>query len=128
MSETRDMMADLARLRNAPVTYQATADGYTIARITSGPMTVEGIASDAELAYQAALFAAEQSVARAHPDYRPRRPYPDHFVDDQGVVWERVEGADLKYGTYRFRPPETDADDLADEQTMFLWGVRVQES
>jgi len=126
-SEVGGAPGELDLFHHAPATYIDTPDGYTTAEITVGEVTVRGVAADAELAHKAALYAAEQVIARTHPDHQIRRPYPDSFVDDQGTQWQRVDGADLKYGTYRFRLPDTEDEDITDEQTMFLWGVRVQE-
>ncbi|MEM9663528.1 MAG: hypothetical protein AAF970_01260 [Bacteroidota bacterium] len=104
--------------------YVEAEDGDIQASITITPFRVAGRSSTKPGARRAALYEAEKTYRNYHPSYRIPSPFPDVFMDREGVRWNRVpvqRRNDL--GDYRF----TDADgeeDFADIEQMLMWDVR----
>lgn len=94
-----------------------------IAIITIPPFRVTGNSVTRPGARRAALYEAEQTYRNYHPSHRVESPFPDEFVDDDGVKWTRVaEHQRAKLGDYLFEGE--DGEDSADINQMLLWDVR----
>jgi hypothetical protein len=104
--------------------YAEAEDGYHQATITVAPFTVRGKSVTMAGARRAALYEAERTYRSYHPSYRVRNPFPDVFVDHEGVTWRRVPVSQRpELGDYQF----VDADgeeDYADIENMLTWDVR----
>ena len=104
--------------------YTEAEDGYHQATITVAPFTVRGKSVTMAGARRAALYEAERTYRSYHPSYRVRNPFPDVFVDHEGVTWRRVPVSQRpELGDYQF----VDADgeeDYADIENMLTWDVR----
>ena len=74
--------------------YSETEDGYFLAVINVAPFTVRGRSMTKAGARRAALYEAEKTYRSYHPSYRVRNPFPDSFVDGEGVQWRRNDQAE----------------------------------
>ncbi len=99
-------------------------DGTFQASITITPFRVTGSSITKAGARRAALYEAEKTYRSYHPSYRIQSPFPDSFVDQEGVRWTRVPPSRREeLGDYTF----VDADgeeDSADIEQMLTWDVR----
>lgn len=104
--------------------YGEAEDGYFQAVIIVAPFTVRGRSVSKAGARRAALYEAEQTYRSYHPSYRVRNPFPESFVDREGVEWRRIPTSKrAEMGDYIF----VDADgeeDYADIDNMLSWDVR----
>ncbi len=104
--------------------YVEQEDGYFQSSITITPFRVSGRSATKPGARRAALYEAEKTYRSYHPSYRVKSPFPDAFVDQEGMQWKRNSPIRReKFGDYAF----VDADgeeDYADIEQMLLWDVR----
>ena len=104
--------------------YTELEDGSFQATITITPFRVTGTSASKAGARRAALYEADKTYRSYHPSYRIASPFPDEFVDQEGIQWSRVPASRREeLGDYRF----VDADgeeDFADIEQMLLWDVR----
>ncbi len=104
--------------------YSEADDGYHQATIIVAPFTVRGRSVTKAGARRAALYEAEKTYRSYHPSYRLRNPYPDSFVDREGVEWRRVPTSQRsELGDYIF-VGEDGEEDYADIENMLAWDVR----
>ncbi|MFW5973649.1 MAG: hypothetical protein ACOCTG_06620 [Bacteroidota bacterium] len=104
--------------------YSEAEDGYFQATITVAPFTVRGRSVTKAGARRAALYEAEKTYRSYHPSYRVRSPFPDSFVDREGVEWRRVPASQRsELGDYLF-VGEDGEEDYADIENMLMWDVR----
>lgn len=108
--------------------YSELEDNFYRATITVAPFRVQGESATKAGARRAALYEAEKTYRSYHPSYRIESPFPDEFVDREGVKWFRVPPAQReKLGDYRFVDQEGE-EDYADIEAMLAWDVRPAES
>lgn len=104
--------------------YEEMDDSNFEASITITPFRVTGISSTKPGARRAALYEAEKTYRSYHPSYRIRIPYPENFVDQEGMKWKQIPPQQREQlGDYRFTDPDGE-EDFADVETMLLWDVR----
>lgn len=104
--------------------YTELEDDYYRATITVAPFRVQGESRTKAGARRAALYEAEKTYRSYHPSYRIKSPYPDEFVDREGVQWFRIpESRRDELGDYRF-VDESGEEDFADIESMLAWDVR----
>ncbi|QXD17211.1 hypothetical protein GQ464_010620 [Rhodocaloribacter litoris] len=104
--------------------YTELEDGYFQATITITPFRVTGRSVTKAGARRAALYEAAKTYRSYHPSYRVESPYPDEFVDQEGIHWRRVPEAQREQlGDYVFID-EDGEEDYADIETMLMWDVR----
>lgn len=104
--------------------YSELSDGFYEATITVSPFRVSGKSATKPGARRAALYEAAKTYHNYHPSYRVESPYPDKFVDQQDVRWERIPQMQRnKLGDYRFID-ENGEEDFADIEQMLMWDVR----
>lgn len=104
--------------------YEELEDGTFEASITITPFRVAGISSTKAGARRAALYEAEKTYRNYHPTYRVRIPFPDSFMDQEGMKWKQIPQQQREeMGDYRFTDPDGE-EDFADVETMLLWDVR----
>lgn len=108
--------------------YTELEDGLLEASITIAPFRVTGRSATKPGARRAALYEAEKTYRSYHPSYRIVNPYPDSFMDREGMKWRRVPASQREqFGDYIFEDEEGE-EDYVDIETMLLWDVRpVQE-
>ena len=100
-------------------------DDY-FATITIPPFRVTGVSASRPGARRAALYKAEQEYRNYHPSHRMASPFPDEFVDGDGVTWARVKSSQRDtLGDYMFTD-EDGEEDYADIEQMLLWDVRPE--
>lgn len=108
--------------------YTELEDEYHRATINVAPFRVMGESRTKAGARRAALYEAEKTYRSYHPSYRVESPFPDEFVDREGVQWFRVPPSQRDAnGDYRF----VDADgeeDFADIESMLAWDVRPRDA
>lgn len=108
--------------------YTDLEDGYFQASITITPFRVTGRSATKPGARRAALYEAQKTYRSYHPSYPLQSPFPDSFVDQEGVRWERVPPIRREtLGDYRF-VDEDDVEDYADIEQMLMWDVRPVEA
>ena len=96
-----------------------------IATITIPPFRVTGLSASRPGARRAALYEAEKTYRNYHPSHRMESPFPDEFVDADGVTWTRVKASQRdKLGDYEFK--DEDGEDYADIEQMLAWDVRPE--
>ncbi len=108
--------------------YHETDDGFFQATITVSPFRVSGRSATKAGARRAALYEAQKTYRSYHPSHRVENPYPETFVDGEGMRWRRVSAqrrSDL--GDYIF-VDEYDEEDYVDIETMLMWDVRPVET
>ena len=104
--------------------YTELEDGFFQASITVSPFRVTGRSATKPGARRAALYAAENTYHSYHPSYRVQSPFPDSFVDQEGVTWNRVPAMRREsMGDYSF-VDEDGEEDYADIEQMLMWDVR----
>ncbi len=104
--------------------YTEQDDGYFRALIHVSPFKVVGRSMTKAGARRAALYEAEKTYSNYHPSYRVKSPYPDEFVDQEGVSWRRVPAHQREQlGDYVFKGEEGE-EDFADIEQMLMWDVR----
>ena len=104
--------------------YLEMEDGLFQATITIAPFKVVGRSATKAGARRAAIYESAKTYRSYHPSYRIATPFPEEFVDREGMKWERVSPAQRKkLGDYRFIDDEGE-EDFADIETMFIWDVR----
>jgi len=104
--------------------YTDLEDGYVEAIITVSPFKVTGRSATRPGARRAALYVAQHNYRSYHPSYRVKSPFPDTFVDQEGIQWKRLGPAlRQKMGDYMFTDEEGE-EDYADIEQMLLWDVR----
>lgn len=104
--------------------YTEIEDGLYEATITISPFKVTGSSRTKAGARRAALYEAAKIYRSYHPSYRIKNPYPDEFVDREGMTWRRVAPSQRdQYGDYIFQDEEGE-EDYVDIETMLLWDVR----
>lgn len=104
--------------------YTELEDEYFRATINVAPFRVTGESRTKAGARRAALYEADKTYRSYHPSYRVESPFPDEFVDREGVKWFRVPGSQRdELGDYRF-VDESDEEDFADIESMLAWDVR----
>jgi hypothetical protein len=107
--------------------YHEKDDGFVQATITLSPFRVEGESATKAGARRAALYEAEKTYQSYHPSYSIDNPYPEDFVDGQGVEWHLLPPFERStYGDYKFID-ERGEEDYVDIETMLLWDVRPEE-
>ena len=63
----------------------------------------------------------------SHPSYRIKNPFPDEFVDQEGIQWKRIPAMRRhNTGDYLFIS-EDDEEDYTDFEQMLMWDVRPVE-
>lgn len=103
-------------------------DGFIKAVINVSPFSVEGRSMTKPGARRAALYEAEKTYGNYHPSYRVRNPFPEAFVDQQGMTWRRIPAHQRsQFGDYRFKGEEDEEEDFADIEQMLMWDVRPVE-
>ena len=104
--------------------YTELEDGLFQSSITVAPFKVTGRSATKAGARRAALYEAEKTYRSYHPSYRINSPYPDEFVDREGMKWRRVLPSQREqFGDYIFEDEEGE-EDYVDIETMLLWDVR----
>lgn len=104
--------------------YTDLEDGTFEASITITPFRVTGTSASKAGARRAALYEAEKTYRSYHPSYRIESPFPDQFVDPDGVQWTRVPASRREeFGDYRFVGADGE-EDYADIEQMLLWDIR----
>ncbi len=104
--------------------YEDLEDGTFEGSITITPFRVTGVSATKAGARRAALYEAEKTYRNYHPSYRVRIPYPDGFMDQEGMKWKQIPQAQREQlGDFRFTDPDGE-EDFADVETMLLWDVR----
>ena len=108
--------------------YSDLEDGLYRATINVAPFRVTGESATKAGARRAALYEAEKTYRSYHPSYRVVCPFPDEFVDLEGVKWFRVpESQREEMGDYRFVDEEGE-EDFADIESMLTWDVRPNDA
>lgn len=109
--------------------YMDLEDGYVQASITVSPFRVTGKSATRAGARRAALYEASKTYRSYHPSFRIDSPFPDEFVDQEGVQWKRMSPMKrTTTGDYMF-VSEDGEEDYADIEQMLMWDVRpVNES
>jgi hypothetical protein len=106
--------------------YSEPEDGMVSATITIAPFRVTARSATKAGARRAALYEAEKTYRSYHPSYRIESPFPDEFVDQEGMKWRRVPPSQRdKLGDYVFED-ESGEEDYADIETMLVWDVRPE--
>lgn len=106
--------------------YTELEDNFFRATITVAPFRVTGESATKAGARRAALYEAEKTYRSYHPSYRLNNPFPDEFVDRDGVSWSRVSPSQrAELGDYRFVDQDGE-EDYADIETMLMWDVRPE--
>ena len=104
--------------------YTDLEDGYFQASITVSPFRVVGKSVSRPGARRAALYEAHKTYRSYHPSFRVDSPYPEAFVDQEGVQWKRVPAMKrATTGDYLF-VSEDGEEDYADIEQMLMWDVR----
>ena len=104
--------------------YLELEDGLFQATITIAPFKVTGRSATKAGARRAAIYESAKTYNSYHPSYKIKDPYPEEFVDQDGMKWERVPPHQRsKWGDYRFIDDEGE-EDYADIETMLIWDVR----
>ncbi len=107
--------------------YHEADDGFWQATITVSPFRVSGRSATKPGARRAALYEAQKTYRTYHPSYRIENPFPERFVDGQGMRWKRVSAQRRdQLGDYIF-VDEYDEEDYVDIETMLTWDVRPEE-
>lgn len=107
--------------------YVELEDGMFQATITIAPFKVVGRSATKAGARRAAIYEAAKTYRSYHPSYRIENPFPEKFVDQSGMKWERVPASKRsELGDYRFIDDEGE-EDYADIETMLMWDVRPVE-
>ncbi len=110
-----------------PAYHEPEDGGLVRAVIAIAPFKVTGESATKAGARRAAIYEAEKTYRSYHPKYTPRNPYPDTFVDGEGMRWERLSPFERStYGDYRFTDPDGE-EDYVDIETMLVWDVRPVE-
>lgn len=108
--------------------YSELEDELFRATINVAPFRVTGESRTKAGARRAALYEAEKTYRSYHPSYRVASPFPEEFVDGDGVKWFRVpESQREEMGDYRF-VDESDEEDFADIESMLTWDVRPNDA
>lgn len=106
--------------------YREDDDGLVEATIEVSPFKVTGESASKAGARRAALYEAQKTYRSYHPSFKLENPYPDHFMDHQGVEWRRVpRHKRSQMGDYIF--VEAGEEDYVDIETMLMWDVRPDE-
>jgi hypothetical protein len=104
--------------------YVELEDGYHQATILIAPFKVSGRSVSKAGARRAAIYEAANTYRSYHPSYRLENPYPDVFIDEEGVSWKALSGImKEKNGDYVFTDAEGE-EDYADIAQMLSWDVR----
>ena len=104
--------------------YLELEDGLFQATITIAPFKVVGRSATKAGARRAAIYESAKTYRSYHPSYRIATPFPDKFVDQSGMKWEKVSAMQLnKLGDFRFIDDDGE-EDFADIETMLVWDVR----
>ncbi len=104
--------------------YTELEDGYFQASITVTPFRVTGKSTTKPGARRAALYEAHKTYRSYHPSYRVKSPFPEAFVDQEGVSWKRIPAMRRDTtGDYAFSD-EDGEEDYADIEQMLMWDVR----
>ena len=104
--------------------YTELEDGYFQATINVSPFRVVGRSATKPGARRAALYEAHKTYKSYHPSFRVDSPFPDEFVDQEGVQWKRVSPMRrATTGDYAFTS-EDGEEDFADIEQMLMWDVR----
>jgi hypothetical protein len=107
--------------------YTELEDDMWQASITVAPFRVTGKSATKAGARRAALYEADKTYRNYHPTYRVASPYPEDFVDREGMKWRRVlPGQRDTLGDYIFVDDEGE-EDYVDIETMLMWDVRPVE-
>ncbi len=108
--------------------YSELEDDYFRATIIIAPFRVTGESRTKAGARRAALYEAAKTYRSYHPSHRIESPFPDEFVDREGVKWFRVPPSQREQlGDYRF-VDESDEEDFADIESMLAWDVRPRDA
>lgn len=106
--------------------YHEKEDGFVQATIMISPFRVQGESATKAGARRAALYEAQKTYKSYHPGYTIDNPYPERFVDGEGMEWHRVPAFQrATSGDYRF-VDEQGEEDYVDIETMLLWDVRPE--
>lgn len=104
--------------------YTDLEDGYVQASITVSPFRVSGKSMTRPGARRAALHQAHITYRSYHPSYRVRSPFPQEFMDQEGMQWRRLGPIQRTIlGDYSFTDPDGEEDYATIEQ-MLTWDVR----
>ena len=104
--------------------YTDLEDGMIQATITIAPFKVVGRSSTKAGARRAAIYESSKTYQSYHPSYKIQAPFPEEFVDQDGMKWERIPpNQRTKLGDYRFIDEEGE-EDYADIENMLMWDVR----
>lgn len=107
--------------------YREKDDGMFQATIEVASFRVNGESATKAGARRAALYEAKKTYHSYHPSYKVENPYPDEFVDRQGMEWRRVPRHKRdQLGDYIFVDDQGE-EDYVDIETMLLWDVRPAE-
>ncbi|PEN13055.1 hypothetical protein CRI94_10390 [Longibacter salinarum] len=108
-------------------TYREKDDGFVQATISISPFRVKGESSSKAGARRAALYEAQKTYKSYHPGYSIKNPFPEHFVDGEGMEWHRLPPFERgTYGDYKFIDDQGE-EDYVDIDTMLLWDVRPKD-
>jgi hypothetical protein len=98
--------------------------GMVQASITIAPFKVVGVSASKAGARRAAIYEAAKTYRSYHPSFRIEPPFPEQFVDRDGVRWDQVSPMKRsELGDYRFVDAD-DYEDFTDIETMLLWDIR----
>ena len=104
--------------------YTEAEDDTFEASITIAPFKVTGTSVTKAGARRAAIYEAVKTYRSYHPSFRIESPYPDQFMDAEGMKWRRIPAAQREQlGDYLFVDAEGE-EDYADIETMLMWDVR----
>jgi hypothetical protein len=107
--------------------YHEQDDGLVKATISVSPFKVTGESASKAGARRAALYEAMKTYHSYHPSYKVDNPYPQRFVDGEGMEWRRVpRHKRSQYGDYIF-VDDLGEEDYVDIETMLMWDVRPEE-
>ncbi len=104
--------------------YTDLEDGFFQATILIAPFKVTGRSATKAGARRAAIYESAKTYRSYHPSYRIECPFPDQFIDQEGMKWKRIPPAQReKLGDYVFYDAEGE-EDYADIEAMLMWDVR----
>ncbi len=107
--------------------YTELEDGYIQASITVMTFRVTGKSTTRPGARRAALYEGQKTYRSYHPSYRIKNPFPDEFVDQEGIQWKRIPAMRRhNTGDYLFISDD-DEEDYTDFEQMLMWDVRPVE-
>ena len=104
--------------------YTELADGGVEAAISVVPYKVVGQSVTCAGARRAAVYQAHQTYKHYNPSYELPCPFPEEFIDQEGVAWKRMSSImRATTGDYMFAD-QNGEEDYASIEQMLSWDVR----